>query len=41
MYILEDGTRIGYRPFSTSGPTTIDIKIPNYKDNIKIKFLEK
>ena len=41
MYILNDGTRIGYRPKSTSGPATIDIKISEYKDSIKIKFLEK
>ncbi len=41
MYILNDGTRIGYRPISTSGPPTIDIKLPEIADNIKIKFLEK
>jgi len=40
MYLLQDGTTVGYRPFSKSGPITIDIKIPEMKDSIKLKFLE-
>lgn len=31
---------IGFRPLSKSGPSTIDIKLPDIKDNIKLKFLE-
>ncbi|KPK33716.1 MAG: hypothetical protein AMS24_00075 [Chlamydiae bacterium SM23_39] len=41
MYLLQDGTVIGFRPLSKSGAPTIDIKLPDIKDNIKLKFLEK
>lgn len=41
MYLLKDGTVIGFRPLSKSGPPTIDIKLPDIKNNIKLKFLEK
>jgi hypothetical protein len=40
MFALEDGTIIGFRPLSKSGPPTIDIKLPDIKDHIKLKFLE-
>jgi hypothetical protein len=38
---LPDDIYITYRPLSTSGPPTIDIKIKGIKDNIKLKFLDK
>jgi hypothetical protein len=33
-----DGTTVGYRPESKSGPPTIDVNYPDKKGNIKIKF---
>ncbi len=39
MYVLSDGTTIGFCPKSASGPPTIDIKIQGEK-TIKIKLLE-
>ena len=40
MFTLSDGTLIGYRSVSTSGPPTIDIKLSNSKDYIKLKFID-
>jgi hypothetical protein len=40
VYKLSDNTHITYRPISKSGPPTIDIKIPEFKGNIKLKFIE-
>ncbi|WP_257183709.1 hypothetical protein, partial [Corynebacterium cystitidis] len=44
-FILEDGTRVQYRPDSKSGGQTIDIKLPEAKDftvndNGKVKSFE-
>ncbi len=41
LYLLKDGNNIAYRLFSLSGPPTIDIKTPEMKKYIKLKFLEK
>ncbi|NGX33293.1 MAG: hypothetical protein K1060chlam4_01355, partial [Candidatus Anoxychlamydiales bacterium] len=40
MYVLSDGTLVGYRPISTSGLPTIDIKLSDSNKYIKIKFTE-
>jgi tetratricopeptide (TPR) repeat protein len=40
LYILSDGTLVGYRPISTSGPATIEIKFSDSNNYIKIKFIE-
>ncbi|NGX36289.1 MAG: hypothetical protein K1000chlam1_01130 [Candidatus Anoxychlamydiales bacterium] len=37
---LSDEIYITYRPLSTSGPPTIDIKLPEMENTIKLKFLE-
>ena len=37
---LSDDIYVTYRSSSKSGPPTIDIKAPDFKQNIKIKFLE-
>ena len=37
---LSDEIYITYRPLSTSGPPTIDIKLPEMQNIIKLKFLE-
>jgi len=41
MYVLQDGSKIGFRPLSKSGPPTIDLDIIGYGNNIKIKFMDK
>ncbi len=38
MVVLKNGTRIGFRTTSRSGPPTINIQIPG-QQAIKIKFL--
>ncbi len=37
IYTLADGTRVGYRKISTSGPPTIDVVWPD-KRKVKLKF---
>ena len=39
-FVLEDGTHISYREVSTSGPPTIDVKLPKSDQKIKLKFKE-
>jgi RHS repeat-associated protein len=41
MVELPDGTLVGFRPASKSGPPTIDINIPGQNGNVKIKFVDK
>ena len=40
IYKISDDIYITYRQVSTSGPPTIDIKLPEMEHNIKFKFLE-
>ncbi|NGX36291.1 MAG: hypothetical protein K1000chlam1_01132 [Candidatus Anoxychlamydiales bacterium] len=34
MYVLQDGTKIGFRPLSKSGLPTIDLDLPGYKNKV-------
>jgi hypothetical protein len=40
QFRLDDGSVIGYRPASRSGPSAIDINIPGYPGVAKLHFVD-
>jgi hypothetical protein len=40
QFRLDDGSVIGYRPTSRSGPSAIDINIPGYSGVAKLHFVD-